>query len=309
MSGSVARQYTGRFAPSPTGPLHFGSLIAAVASYADAKSNQGQWLLRIEDLDPPREHPGAADSFPRLLEHYGFAWNGPILRQSTRGEAYRAALDALREARKAFPCACTRAELERAPAGAAAGERVYPGTCRNGISPGRSARSWRLSVGAEPITFMDRVQGRQSQNLARDVGDFVISRADGLWAYQLAVVVDDRDQGITDVVRGADLLTSTPRQIWLQLQLNAPVPRYAHIPVAVNAAGEKLSKQSRAPPLTLERPQSALCAAWRFLNQEVPDVDLANVAEFWQWAIPRWDAGRMRPGPMMRHGPGMAVGL
>ena len=161
VSGAVARQYTGRFAPSPTGPLHFGSLIAALASYADAKSNEGRWLLRIEDLDPPREHPGAADSFPRVLEHYGFAWDGPILRQSTRGAAYRAALDRLREEHKVFPCACTRAQLEQAPMGAA-GERVYPGTCRNGLPPGRSGRSWRLLVGADPVTFIDRVQGPQS---------------------------------------------------------------------------------------------------------------------------------------------------
>lgn len=308
MSGVVSRQYMGRFAPSPTGPLHFGSLIAALASYADAKSNGGRWLLRIEDLDPPREHPGAADSFPRVLEHYGFTWDGPILRQSTRGAAYRAALDRLLEEHKVFPCACTRAQLEQAPMGAA-GERVYPGTCRNGLPPGRSARSWRLRVGADPVTYIDRVQGWQSQNLARDVGDFVVRRADGLWAYQLAVVVDDKDQGITDVVRGADLLTSTPRQIWLQQQLNVPVRCYAHVPVAVNSAGEKLSKQTLAPPLPLDQPHTVLCAAWRFLNQVAPEAELTSVEEFWQWAIPRWDARRIPPRTMLVPKPDMTVGL
>jgi glutamyl-Q tRNA(Asp) synthetase len=308
VSGVVSRQYTGRFAPSPTGPLHFGSLIAALASYADARSNQGRWLLRIEDLDPPREHPGAADSFPRMLEHYGFDWDGPILRQSTRDAAYRAALELLREDHKVFACACTRAQLEQAPPGAA-GERVYPGTCRNGLPPGCNARSWRLSVGADPVTFVDRVQGPQSQDLARDVGDFVVRRADGPWAYQLAVVVDDRDQGITDVVRGADLLTSTPRQIWLQQQLNAPVPRYAHVPVAVSAAGEKLSKQTLAAPLPLDQPYAVLCAAWRFLNQVAPETELTSIEEFWQWAIPRWDALRIPPRTMLPLGPGIAVGL
>jgi glutamyl-Q tRNA(Asp) synthetase len=303
-----SRQYTGRFAPSPTGPLHFGSLIAAVASYADARSNQGRWLLRIEDLDPPREHPGAADSFARVLEQYGFAWDGPILRQSTRGEAYRAAMDVLLEKRRVFPCACTRAQLDQLAAGAA-DERVYQGTCRGGLPPGRSARSWRVLVGADPVAFTDRVQGPQCQDLEREVGDFVVRRADGLWAYQLAVVVDDRDQEVTDVVRGADLLSSTPRQIWLQQQLNAPVLRYAHVPLVVNAAGEKLSKQTLAPPLPLSEPHAVLCSAWQFLNQPAPGCGIASVDEFWQWAIPRWDARRIPPAAKSRPGLNLAVGL
>lgn len=308
MSGAVSRQYTGRFAPSPTGPLHFGSLIAALASYTDARANDGRWLLRIDDLDPPREYPGAAESFPGVLEHYGFAWDGPILRQSTRNAAYRAALDRLREERKVFSCACTRAQLERAPMGAA-GERIYPGTCRNGLPTGRGARSWRLRVGADPVTFIDRVQGPQSQDLARDVGDFVVRRTDGLWAYQLAVVVDDQDQGITDVVRGADLLASTSRQIWLRRQLNAPDLRHAHVPVATNSAGEKLSKQTLAPPLPRDQPHSVLCAAWRFLNQAAPETELASAEEFWQWAIPRWDIGRIPRTTTLLPRTGMAVGL
>lgn len=308
MSQAVSGAYTGRFAPSPTGPLHFGSLIAALASHADARASRGKWLLRIEDLDPPREHPGAAESFPRVLEHYGFAWDGPILRQSTREPAYRAALERLRGEGKAFPCACTRAQLESAPMGAA-GERVYPGTCREGLPPGRDARSWRLRVGVDPITFIDRVQGPQSSNLARDAGDFVVRRADGLWAYQLAVVVDDRDQGITDVVRGADLLASTPRQIWMQRQLGAPVPRYAHLPIAVNAAGEKLSKQTRAAALPMDRPHATLRSAWRFLNQVDPGGEFTDVDEFWQWALPRWDMGRVPRTPQAPPEPGMLLGL
>ena len=308
MSGAAASQYTGRFAPSPTGPLHFGSLIAALASYADARSNQGRWLLRIEDLDPPRETPGAADSFPRMLEHYGFTWDAPILRQSTRDAVYRSAMDRLRKEGKVFACACTRAQLERAPMGAG-GERVYPGTCRTGVPPGQRARSWRVRVGTNPVAFTDRVQGRQAQDLAREVGDFVLRRADGLWAYQLAVVVDDSEQGITDVVRGADLLASTPRQIWLQQQLNAAVPRYAHVPVAVNSAGEKLSKQTMAAPLPLARPHAVLCAAWRFLNQVAPEAELTSAEEFWQWAIPRWDAQRTPRKTMLLPEPDMAVGL
>ena len=308
MSAAVPRPYTGRFAPSPTGPLHFGSLVAAVASYADARSHAGRWLLRIEDLDPPREQPGAAASFPRVLQRYGFAWDGPILYQGTRDAAYRAALEQLRGEDKIFPCACTRAQLEDAPM-SAAGERVYPGTCRAGLPPGRTRRSWRLRVDAVTIAFADRVQGPQRQDLGRDAGDFVLRRADGLWAYQLAVVVDDRDQGVTDVVRGADLLSSTPRQIFLQRQLGAPVPRYAHVPVAVNAAGEKLSKQTRAAPLPMDDPQRTLLAAWRFLGQEEPEEGFADAAEFWAWAIPRWDMRRVQRGHAWRRQPDEALGL
>ncbi|MBK7472641.1 MAG: tRNA glutamyl-Q(34) synthetase GluQRS [Betaproteobacteria bacterium] len=308
MSAAVPRPYAGRFAPSPTGPLHFGSLVAAVASYADARSHAGRWLLRIEDIDPPREQPGVAASFPRVLERYGFAWDGPVLHQSTRNAAYRAALEQLRGEDKVFPCACSRAQLEKAPMGAAS-ERVYPGTCRAGRPAGRAARSWRLRTDGVAVDFVDRVQGPQHQDLLCDVGDFVVRRADGLWAYQLAVVVDDRDQGVTDVVRGADLLSSTPRQIFLQRQLGAPLPRYAHVPVVVNAAGEKLSKQTRAAPLPMDDPQAVLRAAWRFLGQEEPMEDFTTPAEFWAWAIPRWDIRRVQCGTAWRAEPGVALGL
>lgn len=308
MNGPAATKYIGRFAPSPTGPLHFGSLVAAMASYADAKSNAGHWLLRIEDLDPPREHHGAAASFPRVLELYGFHWDGAILRQSTRSAAYRAALDRLRAENKVFACACTRAQLDDALLGAT-GERVYPGTCRAGLAPGRRPRSWRLRVDSAAVTFVDRIQGPQSQDLARESGDFVLQRADGLWAYQLAVVVDDWEQGVTDIVRGADLLLSTPRQIWLQRQLGAPVARYAHVPAAVNAAGQKLSKQTRAPPLPLDRPVDVLCAAWRFLDQQMPDDEPCDVDEFWRWACAHWDVQRVPVATMVRCRPDMSVGL
>jgi glutamyl-Q tRNA(Asp) synthetase len=300
--------YIGRFAPSPTGPLHFGSLIAAVASYADARSAGGRWLVRIEDIDPPREQAGAAAQILHTLERYGFEWDGPVRYQSERGGAYQDAFDRLQRANRSFPCACSRLELRKSESGVG-GERVYPGNCRDGLAPGRRPRSWRLRVGDEPIAFTDRVQGRQSQVLARDVGDFVIRRADGQWAYQLAVVVDDADQRITDVVRGADLLASTPRQIWLQRQLGLPTPRYAHVPVAADAKGEKLSKQTRAPPLREERPELALAAAWRFLDQCAPLPELAGAREFWRWALENWNAKRIPPVPMLPAGAGNPVAL
>ena len=298
----------GRFAPSPTGDLHFGSLLAALASFADARAQGGRWLLRIEDIDPPREHPGAVDAIPRVLERYGFEWDGPVLLQSTRGDAYAAALDHLRSNGLVFPCGCTRQDLAGARVGAG-GERVYPGTCRNGLAPGRQARTLRLRVGDEPIAFVDRLQGPQEQRLERDVGDFVLRRADGLWAYQFAVVVDDAWQGITDVVRGADLLASTPRQIWLQRQLGLPQPRYLHLPVALDRDGEKLSKQTLAPSLRLDDPLPALLAAWAFLDQAMPDTKLFGAREFWAWALPRWNAARLPPVAMLAAGPAPAVGL
>jgi glutamyl-Q tRNA(Asp) synthetase len=295
------RQYTGRFAPSPTGPLHFGSLIAALASFADARSAGGRWLVRIEDLDPPREQPGAIELILRALEQYGFEWDGPVMMQSAREAAYADALERLRAGGRIFSCGCTRLELSGGRLGVG-GERVYPGTCRNGLPSGRRPRSWRLRVDESETAFTDRVQGRQSQVLARDVGDFIVRRADRRWAYQLAVVVDDAEQGVTDVVRGADLLASTPRQISLQRQLGLPTPRYAHVPVVVDADGEKLSKQTRAAPLPLERPQTALASAWRFLDQAAPDDEFGSAAEFWRWAIPRWDPRRIPPVPMLPSG-------
>ncbi len=272
--------YVGRFAPSPTGPLHFGSLIAALASWLDARAAGGAWLLRMEDLDRPREQPGAAATILRQLEALGLTWDGAVEYQSRREPHYRSALDALRN--HAYWCGCTRKEMEDS-ALAPDGARIYPGTCRNGIAPGKSPRAVRVRTDAEPVRFTDRVQGAIAQSVEREVGDFVLLRADGLYAYQLAVVVDDAAQGITDVVRGADLLDSTARQIHLQRLLGLPQPRYLHAPVAVNATGEKLAKQTGAPPCG---PQD-IAPALAFLGHPPPDL---APAEALAWARAHWDA-------------------
>ncbi len=283
--------YRGRFAPSPTGPLHFGSLVAAVGSYLDARTRGGEWLVRMEDVDTPRNVPGAADDILRTLDAFGFEWDGEVLYQSARFAAYAETLDALKAAGQVYGCACSRKEIaDSATRPAIDGGLAYPGTCRNGLAAGRSARAWRLRVDATEIAFADRLQGRIAQVLERDVGDFVLLRADGLFAYQLAVVVDDAFQGVTDVVRGADLLASTPRQIWLQRCLGVPTPGYAHLPVAANAAGEKLSKQTRAEALNVVDAARELLAALRFLGQPAPvELVRANVAEVWSWAMAHWD--------------------
>ena len=290
----------GRFAPSPTGPLHFGSLVAALASYCDARAGGGEWLLRIEDVDEPRSRAGAEDAIVRALVRYGFRWDGDVERQSQRTSSYARALEALVAQGRAYACACTRRELE-AGVLTAAGERVYPGTCRDGIDAARAARaerSWRVRVDDATVAFTDRLQGAQSQALSRDVGDFVVKRADGLFAYQLAVVVDDGAQAITDVVRGADLLSSTPRQIHLQRLLGLPAPAYLHVPVAINAAGEKLSKQTRALALP-DDALTALLAAWRFLEQPQPSRAPPDVASFWAHAIASWTPSRLPPVRML----------
>ena len=282
--------YRGRFAPSPTGPLHFGSLVAAVGSCLDARAHGGAWLVRMEDVDTERNVPGAADAILRTLEACGFEWDGAVLYQSRRGEAYAAALERLQAAGWAYGCACSRREIADSAGGLAVdGGLVYPGTCRAGLPPGRAARAWRLRVPDAEVGFDDRLQGRLAQVLARDVGDFVLRRADGPFAYQLAVAVDDEFQGISDVVRGADLIASTPRQIWLQRCLGYATPRYAHLPVATNAAGEKLSKQTRAPALVPGHEAADLVAALRFLGQPVPaELAEARAGEVWAWAFANW---------------------
>jgi glutamyl-Q tRNA(Asp) synthetase len=281
----------GRFAPSPTGELHFGSLAAALASCLEARARGGQWRLRMEDVDAPRVAPGAAAAILSCLEAHGFAWDGPVLWQSARLEAYRDALEQLLAARLAYGCACSRKEIAAASGAMTPdGGRRYPGTCRDGLPPGKTPRAWRVKVEAGPRTFIDHVQGRQTQDLARDAGDFVLLRADGQFAYQLAVVVDDAFQGVTHVVRGADLLDSTPRQIWLQQRLGFATPEYAHVPVAVNAAGEKLSKQTLAPPLEARRAAANLVAALDFLGQHPPAaLRRASVGDIWAWARAHWN--------------------
>jgi glutamyl-Q tRNA(Asp) synthetase len=290
----------GRFAPSPTGPLHFGSLIAALGSFLEARRREGEWLLRIEDVDLPRVAPGAADAIRRVLERCGLFWDGPVLYQSRRTEYYQAALDRLSRAGLAYPCTCTRRELT-ACARARDGSPIYPGHCRDGVSRLDRPRAIRLRTTDALLTFRDIVQGDHRQHLERETGDFVIRRADGLFAYQLAVVVDDADQGITEVVRGSDLFDSTPRQMYLQRLLGLPTPQYAHLPVAVDARGDKLSKQTGAPPLDERNPGPALWAALRFLEQQPPPaLAVAPAIEIVSWALAHWRLERVPAIPARR---------
>lgn len=300
---TATRPYVGRFAPSPSGALHFGSLVAATGSYLEARTHGGRWLLRIEDVDTPRTVPDAANGIIATLAHFGFEWDGDIVWQSRRSEAYRAALEHLQAAGYAFACACTRREM--ADSGLARdGSRRYPGTCREGLPAGRSARAWRVRAQGV-VGFEDGVQGWQQEDLAADSGDYVVLRADGLFAYQLAVVVDDADAGITHVVRGADLLDSTARQLHLQGLLGVPSPCYAHLPVATNAAGEKLSKQTLATAIDTHPPAHALLAALRFLGQAPPAaLGRAHTAEVWQWALHHWQLSAV---PRCRHALARAI--
>jgi glutamyl-Q tRNA(Asp) synthetase len=278
-------KYRGRFAPSPTGRLHFGSLVAATASWLDARSLRGEWLLRMEDLDLPRNVPGAADAILQTLDECGLHWDGPVLWQNQRTEIYAEALERLRRQGAAFPCACSRRDLP---------DGVYPGTCRGGIPAGREARAWRVRVPDESIGFTDRLQGRLEQNLQREIGDFVVKRADGIFSYQLAVVVDDSAQNITHVVRGADLLDSTPRQILLQRLLGCPPLHYLHLPVAVNASGEKLSKQTLAPPAGA----GDLPRVLEFLGHSPPgSLAAAPPGELLAWAREHWMPSKLPTAP------------
>lgn len=305
LAGPAGGCVVGRFAPSPSGPLHFGSMVAALGSSLSARAAGGRWLLRIEDVDTPRTVPGAAEGILRTLEQFGFEWDGPVVWQSRRTDAYRAAFEALRAAGRVFPCACTRKEIADS-ALARDGTRRYPGTCRDGLAPGREARAWRLRVEPGEVSFDDAVQGPIREDVAADVGDFVLLRADGLFAYQLAVVVDDAEAGVTEVVRGADLLDSTGRQILLQRLLGHPQPRYAHLPVASNAAGEKLSKQTLARAVEGADPARVLVDALDFLGQEPPaGLAEAGLAAVWAWARQHWSMARVprrRSVPAPRYG-------
>lgn len=277
--------YIGRFAPSPTGPLHKGSLVAAVASYLDAKAHRGQWLVRIEDIDEARTVPGSAQSILQALLAFGMKWDGDVVWQSERKALYQAAFEKL--GTHAYACGCTRREIADSRIGIASdGAAVYPGTCRHGLAPGKVARAYRLQVPDIAISFDDRWVGWVTQHLAKEVGDFVLKRADGFWAYQLAVVVDDADQGVTHVVRGSDLLDSTPRQIYLQRLLGYPTPAYLHVPVMTNAIGEKLSKQTGAQALDLTQPLPELMAAAQFLGLQIGQA--ATIDDFWRQATAAW---------------------
>ena len=276
----------GRFAPSPTGPLHFGSLIAAVASFLEAKTQAGEWLVRMEDLDKPRVQAGAADGILRTLETFGFEWDAEVVYQSQRGELYQAAFDQLGEL--IYPCSCSRREITDSAVHGIDGF-IYPKTCLNKPPKKHIAPAWRIKTADKLIYFNDAIQGEISQNLSTDVGEFVLKRADGIFAYQLAVVVDDFIQGISHIVRGADLLDSTTRQNYLQMQLGYCIPQYAHLPVAVNAAGEKLSKQTLAEPLNSTNANALLFRALHFLGQNPPIVlEHAPLKELWRWAFTHW---------------------
>jgi glutamyl-Q tRNA(Asp) synthetase len=285
--------YVGRFAPSPTGPLHFGSLVAAVASYADARAAQGQWLLRIEDVDRTRCRLSAEAEILHQLAAHGFEHDGEILRQRDRNAVYAASVESLRERGLVFKCNCSRKALQAAPRNAE-GETIYPGTCRDAHVKAAAAARLRVDddAGAK-ISFIDRARGEIVQNVATSVGDFVLRRADGCFTYQLAVVVDDALQGVTHVVRGADLLLNTPRQIYLQRALQlAAHPSYLHVPLVRNADGEKLSKQTLAEAISTRTPLETLAAAWRFLHQT--DVGAHDsVRSFWHAAAAAWDPARL----------------
>jgi glutamyl-Q tRNA(Asp) synthetase len=299
VSTTPSRPYIGRFAPSPTGPLHAGSLVAALASYLDARANDGAWLIRIEDIDEGRAVPGAAETILEQLAWLGMHSDGEVVWQSRRKALYEAARERLGDV--VYGCGCNRREIADSRLGVGPdGGAIYPGTCRHGLAPGREARSLRLRVpdeGTDLIGFTDRFAGYQAQRLALESGDFVLKRADGYWAYQLAVVVDDAAQGVTDVVRGADLLDSTPRQIYLQRLLGVPTPRYLHVPVVRNAQGEKLSKQTGALAILPGRHGNDEEAAVAALQQAAGFLGLrpavcapgiASLAAFWQEAVPAW---------------------
>ncbi|OAB53229.1 tRNA glutamyl-Q(34) synthetase GluQRS [Pseudomonas thivervalensis] len=278
--------YIGRFAPTPSGHLHFGSLVAALASYLDARAVDGRWLLRMEDLDPPREEPGAQAAILKALESYGFEWDGEMVRQSERHDAYDQIINRLFNQGLAYACTCSRKQLE-------AYQGIYPGLCRN-AGHGTEDAAIRLRVPELEHHFTDRVQGEFRQHLGREVGDFVIRRRDGLYAYQLAVVLDDAWQGVTDIVRGADLLDSTPRQLYLQELLGLPQPRYLHVPLITQPDGHKLGKSYRSPPLAADHATPMLLRALRALGQQ-PGLELvgASPREVLAWGIRHWDAGKI----------------
>ena len=284
----------GRFAPSPTGELHFGSVVAAVASFLDARSRGDEWLVRIDDVDAPRVAPGAGAAILRELERLELAWDGEVVHQSARLGRYEAALQALRARDLCFPCACTRREV--------AG-RIYPGTCRTGVPPGRRARSVRVRAGDGWREVEDLVQGTCRRNLSAEIGDFIVYRADGIFAYHLATALDDAEQGITRVVRGADLLSATLHQVHLQVLLGLQRPEYGHVPVATSRGGKKLSKQTRAAPTSARPAPDVARDALTFLGHAPPrDLSGAPPSEMWSWAREEWSLARVpraasRPSP------------
>jgi glutamyl-Q tRNA(Asp) synthetase len=276
--------YIGRFAPSPTGPLHFGSLLAALASYLDARANQGKWLLRVEDLDPPREPAGSAELILQQLQEFGMEWDDTVLYQSSRLDAYEEVIDKLQDKGLCYPCDCTRPQIREMGL-------VYNGSCRDRSTPPDMPYALRLKTGALKLGFDDEIQGHFAQQIEGEVGDFVIRRKDKQFAYQLAVVVDDEFQNITHVVRGWDLLDSTPRQIYLQKVLDYQKMSYAHVPIIVDKKGQKLSKQSFATPIETDNASQAIYKALTFLGQAPPlEIEKESPKSQLQWAIGSWDS-------------------
>ncbi len=283
--------YVGRFAPSPTGPLHTGSLLTALASYLDAKANHGLWLVRMEDLDPPREMAGAAEQILESLQHYGLHWDGDVWYQSQRHQQYQQAVDQLIAQGLAFYCTCSRSQIL-----AASGSNRYPGTCRNCSTPPNVPHAVRLQINDIDISFLDSLQGLQRCNLFQESGDFVIKRKEGLFAYHLAVVLDDAAQGITHIVRGCDLLDSSFRHIYLQQVLNLPTPQYTHLPVIVNEEGQKLSKQTYAEAIPHDNPTPLLLHCLELLGQQPPStLKQAPASELLQWGIEHWQQHNIPP--------------
>jgi glutamyl-Q tRNA(Asp) synthetase len=287
--------YRGRFAPTPSGPLHFGSLVAALGSYLEARSRGGEWRVRIDDLDAARVVPGAADAILRCLERLGFEWDGPVILQSRHTAAYHAALHELRQAKAVYPCGCSRSEIEAIALRGSEGP-IYPGTCRAGLAADRRALAWRMRVDAHVVEFDDGLLGPQRIDLQSETGDFIVYRADRVYAFHLAAAVDEAELGITDVVRGADLLESSARQIHVMRTLRQRVPRYVHLPIARGADGIKLSKQTGAQAVDTGRPAATLSAVLRFLNQPVPsEMEQAPLKDLCTYAIEHWDLARVDP--------------
>ncbi|HGG58598.1 MAG TPA: tRNA glutamyl-Q(34) synthetase GluQRS [Gammaproteobacteria bacterium] len=292
----------GRFAPSPTGPLHFGSLVAALGSYLNVKSKGGSWLLRIENLDPPREDPQAPDAIFRSLEAHGLLWDGRVRFQATRHETYLEALETLINLDRAYPCSCTRGIIRQAGKMGPFGP-IYPGSCRKfPLNPDSVFYSWRVVTDDQLIEFEDQRAGLYRQRLESEVGDFIVKRSDGFYAYQLAVVVDDADQGVTEVVRGEDLLCNTPRQIYLQRLLGLPTPEYLHLPIARDAEGRKLSKQNHAPAIDNKQASRNLVEALTFLGHPPPaSLRGASPDELLRWGLENWNIQNIGPanGPVL----------
>ena len=288
---SLQQPYRGRFAPSPTGPLHFGSLIAATGSYLQAKHQRGEWLIRIDDIDPPREQKGATTDILNTLEAFGFEWDASILYQSSRRERYQEAVDQLIKQKKAYPCSCSRKSIIE-KTGQTKGEIIYPGYCRNGMQVEHeniTNYSIRLRCHEKPICFEDALQGPQSVNLEQDVGDYILQRRDHFFAYHLASGIDDVEQNITEVVRGADLLGCTPCQLYVQQALNLASPEYCHLPIVVDETGQKLSKQSHAKAIKPKDSVYLLYKTLKFLGQ-MPSIELieSSQEDIWCWAKEHW---------------------